>query len=90
MRGEGARDAIVVIGGAQGFQRARFDFGRQMAFLQREQAAAVKDDIGVGDATIGRRRCRRARQFLTETAEQRAAGIVLGLPFRRADPAITS
>ena len=59
-----------------------------MAFFQRQQASAVKDDVGVGDAAVLVGRCRRIRQFAAEAAEQRAAGIVLGLPFGGADPAV--
>ena len=69
-------------------QRAGFDLGRQMAFLQRQQPAGMKDDVGIGDAAVGGRRGRRTRQLAAEAAEQRAAGVVLGLPFRRADPAV--
>src|SRR4029079_8728971 len=68
-------------------ERARLDLGRQMRFLEREQAAAVENDIGVGDAAIGQRgRC--VRQLAAEAAEQRTAGVMLGLPFRGADPAV--
>ena len=58
-----------------------------MPFFQREQAAGVRDDIGVGDAAVDEIG-RRIRQLAAEAAEQRAAGVVLGLPFRRADPAV--
>jgi hypothetical protein len=59
-----------------------------MAFLERQQAAEMEDDVGVGDIAIGGCRRRRIRQLAAEAAEQRAAGVMFGLPFRRADPAI--
>src|ERR1700743_3225374 len=59
-----------------------------MRLFQREQASAVKDDIRVGGAAIGNCYCGRVRQLPAKSAEQGAAGIVLGLPFRRADPAV--
>ena len=48
----------------------------------------MKDDVGIGDAAVldGRSRC--IRQLAAEAAEQRAAGVVFGLPFRGADPAV--
>ena len=85
---KGPAEAAVVVAGAAGVQRARLDLGRQVAFLQREQASAVKDYVGVGDAAILDVDRRRVRQFAAKTAEQRAAGVVLGLPFRGADPAV--
>ena len=88
MRGERSGDAAAIVAGAAGLERAGLDLGRQMAFLQRQQASAVKHDIGVGNAAIAGDRGRRARQFLAEAAEQRAAGVVFGLPFRGADPAV--
>src|SRR3954451_16047064 len=48
----------------------------------------MENDVGVGDAAVVGDVGRRARQLAAETAEQRAAGVMLGLPFRRADPAI--
>ena len=87
MRGEGPGDGAAIIAIAARLERVRLDLGRQMAFLQREQAAAMRDDVGVGDAAVGGV-SRRVRQLLAEAAEQRAAGIVLGLPFGGADPAV--
>src|SRR6202043_1179810 len=59
------------------------------ALFEREQASGMKDDIGIGDAAVGTRRGWCVSQFSTaKAAEQRAAGIVLGLPFRGADPAV--
>ena len=52
MRGEGSGDAAVIVAVAAGLERAGLDLGRQMAFLQRQQASAVKDDVGVGDAAV--------------------------------------
>jgi hypothetical protein len=88
MRGEGTTEAAAVIAGAARGQRAGLDFDRRMAFLQRQQAAGMKHDIGVGDAAVAGGRCGSPRQFAAEAAEQRAAGIVFGLPFRGADPAV--
>ncbi len=48
----------------------------------------MEDDVGVGDAAIVGDRGRRTRQLAAEAAEQRAAGVVLGQPFRGADPAV--
>ena len=48
----------------------------------------MKDDVGVGDAAVLGDRGGRIGQFSAEAAEQRAAGVVLGLPFRGADPAV--
>src|SRR3954463_14174150 len=48
----------------------------------------MKDDVGVGDAAIVGNRGRRPRQLAAEAAEQRAAGVVLGQPFRGATPAV--
>ena len=47
----------------------------------------MEDDVGVGDAAIGSGGGR-VRQLAAEAAEQRAAGVVFGLPFRGADPAV--
>jgi hypothetical protein len=88
MRGEGTGDAAAIIAIAARRQRAGLDLGRRMAFFQRQQAPAMKDDVGVGDAAVLDGRGRRIRQFSAEAAEQRAAGVVLGLPFRGADPAV--
>ena len=88
MRGEGAGDGAIIVAIAAPVQRAGLDLGRQVTFFQREQASGVKDDVGIGDAAVldGRSRC--IRQFTAEAAEQRAAGVVFGLPFRGADPAV--
>ncbi len=87
MRGEGAAQPAVIVVVACCGERARYDLGRQMRFLQRQQATGVEDDVGVGDAAVGQRH-RRIGQLAAEAAEQRSAGIVLGQPFRRADPAV--
>ncbi len=87
MRREAAGDATLIIVIAARCQRARLDLGRQMRFFQREQLAGMKDDVGVGDAAVGEV-LRGIRQLAAEAAEQRAACIVLGQPFRRADPAV--
>lgn len=59
-----------------------------MTLFEREQLAGVEDDVGVGDAAVGQVR-RRIWQFAAEAlAEECAAGIMLGLPFRGADPAV--
>ena len=87
MRGEGAGDAVLIVLIAAGCERARLDLGRQMSFFQREQLAGMEDDVGVGDAAVGEMGGR-IRQLAAEAAEQGAAGIVLGEPFRRADPAV--
>jgi len=55
-----------------------------MAFIERQQAAGMEGDVGVGDTAIGGCRRRRIRQLAAEAAEQRAAGVMFGLPFRRA------
>ena len=47
----------------------------------------MEDDVGVGDAAVGEIGGR-VRQLAAKAAEQRAAGVVLGLPFRGADPAV--
>ena len=78
----------VIVAIAARLQRAGLDLGRQMAFLQRQQASGMEDDVGVGDAAVLRHRGGRIRQPAAEAAEQRAAGVVLGLPFRGADPAV--
>ena len=88
MRGEGALDGALVVAIADAIEGAGLDLGRQMAFLQRQKLSAVEDDVGVGDAAIVGDRGRRARQLAAEAAEQRAAGVVLGQPFRGADPAV--
>ncbi len=88
MRGERPAQAVVIGLIAQRPQRARFDLGWCVAFLQRQQATAVPDDIGVRSAGIVAGRGRRIRQFLAESPEQRASGIVLGQEFRRPHPAI--
>lgn len=59
-----------------------------MALDEREQLAAMEDDVGVRDAAIGRDVGRSVRQLAAEAAEQCASGVVLGLPFRGADPAV--
>lgn len=87
MRGEAARDTALIIVIAAGCERARIDLSRQMGFFQRKQLAGMEDDVGVGDAAVGEI-LRRIRQLAAEAPEQRAAGIVLGQPFRRTDPAI--
>ncbi len=56
MRGERPGDGAAIIAVAARCERARLDLGRQMAFFQREQAAAMRDDVGVGDAAVGRAR----------------------------------
>src|SRR6185437_6508738 len=87
MRGDGTCDAAGKVAVAARRQGAGLDLGRQMRFLQREQSAAMEDDVGVGDAAIGQRaRC--VRKLAAEAAEQGAAGVVLGLPLRGADPAV--
>ena len=88
MRGERTGDGALVVAIASSIERIRLDLGRQMALFERQQAAGVKDDVGVGDAAVLRGRSRRIRQLAAKTAEQRAAGVMLGLPFRGADPAI--
>src|SRR6266403_3222899 len=88
MRGEGAGDGSIIVAVATPVQRARLDLGRQVALLQREQASSMKDDAGIGDAGVLDGRSWRIRQLAAEAAEQRATGIVLGLPFRGADPAV--
>src|ERR1700692_4090531 len=88
MRGEGAGNAALIVAIAAPVERAGFDLGRQMAFLQREQAPGMEDDVGIGDAAVGGCGFRRIRQLAAEAAEKRAAGVMLGLPFRGADPAV--
>ena len=88
MRREGAGDAAAEVAAAERFKRRRLDLGRQVAFFQRVELAGVMDDVGVGDAAIGRRAGRRVGQGLAEAAVQRAAGVVLGHEFWRADPAV--
>ena len=88
MRGERSLDGALVVAIAEAIERAGLDLGRQMAFLQRQKLAAMEDDVGVRDAAIVGDRGRRTRQLAAEAAEQRAAGVVLGQPFRGADPAV--
>ena len=88
MRRERPADAALVVAITKPVQGTGLDLGRQMAFLQRQQAAAVEDDVGVGDAAVLGDVCRRIGQLAAEAAEQRAAGVMLGLPFRGADPAV--
>src|SRR5579871_6147866 len=87
MGGEGTRNAAVVIAIAAGRECPGLDLGRQMALLQREQAAAMEQDVGVGNAAIAHV-SGRVGKLAAEAAEQRAAGVVLGQPFRGADPAV--
>jgi hypothetical protein len=58
-----------------------------MRLFERKELARVENDVGVGDTAVGQMR-RRVRHLAPEAAEQRPAGIVLGEPFWRADPAI--
>src|SRR5258705_4997347 len=89
MRGEGPGDGAIIVAVAAPVQRAGLDLGRQVAFFQREQASGVEDDVGVGHPTIRAGSRGSIRQFSTaEAREQRAAGIVFGLPFGSADPAV--
>src|SRR6476619_556483 len=89
MGGERAGEGAIIVAVAAPVQRARLDLGRQVALLQREQASGVEDDVGVGHPTIRAGSRGSIRQFSTaETREQRAAGVVLGLPFWSANPAI--
>ena len=88
MRGEGALDAAVVVAITAAVQRAGLDLGRHVEFLQREQLAGMEDDVGVGATGVGGDIGGRIGQLAEEAAEQRAAGIVLGLPFRGADPTV--
>jgi hypothetical protein len=44
----------------------------RMAFIERQQAAGMEGDVGVGDTAIGGCRRRRIRQLAAEAAEQRA------------------
>ena len=55
---------------------------------QRQQAAGVEDDVGVGDAAVLRHRGGRVGQPAAEAAEQRAARVMFGLPFGGANPAV--
>src|SRR5260370_31104595 len=89
MRGERACDGAIKVAVAAPVQRARLDLGRQVAFLQRQQASGVEDDVGVGHPTIRAGSRGSIRQFSTaEAAKQRAAGVVFGLPFCGAYPAV--
>ena len=88
MRRERSGNGAIVVAIAYSVERARLDLGRQMAFFQRQQATGVKDDVGVGDAAVLGDVGGRIRQLAAEAPEQRAAGIVFGLPFRSADPAV--
>src|SRR3979409_1863573 len=89
MRREGSGDAAIVVAIAAPLQRAGLNLGRQMAFLQRQQASGMKDDVGIGDASIRAGSRGSVGQFSTpEAAEQRTAGVMFRLPFRRAHPAI--
>ena len=88
MRREGTCDGALVVAIAETVQSTRLDLGRHMAFFQRQQAAAMEDDVGVGDAAVLGDVSRRIGQLAAEAAEQRAAGVMLGLPFRGADPAV--
>src|SRR5260370_6926388 len=82
-------DGAIIVAIATPVQRARFDLGRQVAFLQCQQPSGMKDDVGVGDTAISTGSRRSIGQFSTaEAAEQRTAGIMFGLPFRSADPAV--
>ncbi len=83
MRGERSGDAAVIVAIAAPVQRAGLDLGRQVAFLQREQASAVKNDVGIGDAAVLGNRGGRIGQFSAEATEQ-ARGR------RRARPAISA
>ena len=58
-----------------------------MRLLERQQAAGVPDDVGVGDAAVLAHHRRVGRAWV-EAAEQRLAGGMLELPFWRADVAI--
>jgi hypothetical protein len=88
MRGERSGDGAIIVVIAAPVQRAGLDLGRRMAFLQRQQASGVKDDVGVGDAAVPGGRGGRIGKRLAEAAKQGAAGVVFGLPFRGADPAV--
>jgi hypothetical protein len=89
MRGEGAGDRAIIVAVAAPVQRARLDLGRQVVFLQRQQASGVEDDVGVGYPAVRAGSRGSIGQFLTaEAREQCAASIVFGLPFGSADPAV--
>jgi hypothetical protein len=87
VRRKAAGDAALIVVITARRQRARLYLGRQMRLFQREQLAGMEDDVGVGDAAVGEI-SRGIRQLAAEAAEQSAAGVVLGKPFRRADPAV--
>ena len=65
MGGERSGNRRAVIAAAFGRERARLDLGRQVAFLERQEPASVKHDVGVGNAAVGRR----AGQPAAETAD---------------------
>src|SRR6187399_1406977 len=89
MRSEGPGDSAIIVAVAAPVQRARLDLGRQVAFLEREQASGVEDDVGVGHPAIRAGGCGSIGQFSTaEARKQRAAGVVFGLPFWSANPAV--
>src|ERR1700676_2262470 len=88
MRREGAGDGAIVVAVATPLERTGLDFGRQMTFFQREQAAGMKNNVGVGDAAVLGDRSRRIRQLAAEAAEQGAAGVMFSLPLWGADPAV--
>src|ERR1700676_455913 len=88
MRREGAGDGAIVVAVATPLERTGLDVGRQMTFFQREQAAGMKNNVGVGDAAVLGDRSRRIRQLAAEAAEQGAAGVMFSLPLWGADPAV--
>jgi len=81
MRGERSGDAAVIAASTAGGERAGLDLGRQMAFLERQQAPAMKDDVGVGDAAILGDRGGGIGQLAAEAAEQGAAGVMFACHF---------